>query len=1159
MPFATNEPAGSSVSGEPAAADPARHAESAPPAKTAPIEEIVRDIREGLAQVSARELELRRREQEFERQFQDLKRQAEQAAGAELQQMQQRLAQQAADLNAQAVELASRRARLNQLAEQLRARQIELEQQKASLALQSQHTRQRVERLRAWEERQRTALEERAAALQRQEEELKRRLQLAHQDITRRRQELDQRAAQLDARAAELDELDRRLGERRLGLEQRLNEGEALAAEVERQQAELAAAQTRLEKERTELAQLRERLQSERARIAREWNSLELASQELVAERTRLAEAQAQVAGTRNELQTERQRLMQERRQTEELKRTLEAERTALSKLRQELEQQKNELDTERVLLGRERRRVEQAAAQLQAAQQAAQQRQQELEQRWQSAHQQVQQTSQQMDELEARRRMLERAEAECRERQERLQRREEQFQSRLATLEEEKRRLLEWESRLGQQESVAEQRLERVRAAEALLRQEQERIAALREQAEAHEAEARQNALELEVERRTLESAQAAVARVSQDLDRRRATHEEFLAVLRSAVARRLEQLRGAQRLGPRVTARWWLCAGAAATALAGVVFVAWLLLHPPRYCAAVALHFGSAAHGAPIADRRDLLLDPHLLAKGEFPPKLSADWGAACRDGRVRVEAVDGASLLRLEVLAEAAATAQQLVAAASQSYVSRLQELDAEQAAAGRADVISRRQQLVASVTQLEREQAAAESQPVDAVLDQRAAAAAAADALAVEIEQVAGDLERQRGELAALVALEVPRGSIAAAEIEQAVAADALYREERDEFAAVARQYRSELAVAMLQVVDPLKAARRALAQLAESLSEQQRLDPPAEIRALLGQTATTVRAGQERLENFAQQWQTWLEAVRNIEVRDDAAALVNQQNTVADGARALTDALVNIVDEVGARLDALYNQGSGGTRQVVVAAVLRSDHAAVAAAVETLLGAAKRLSPTENVELDAQDRKLRGLQMRLTARRAALEQQLQLEADRLARDAHAARINDSREQIRQLERRREELVTNLLSATKRMLAADELARRQALASAVSQQRAAEIAWLRHRIAALDDELRSLAADAAVTPVEVGPVSVTRVASGRYRDAALAAAGTFAAVWLASLALIAPGWGRRRPPADPWAEVLNILEAGPGLEGEAAEQRRVARDGAAGAEA
>jgi hypothetical protein len=80
------------------------------------INSIIRDIREGLAQISTRELELRRREQDFGRQYRELKQAAHRAAAAEFEQTQHRVAEQIAELNAKAVELAAKRARLNAIA-----------------------------------------------------------------------------------------------------------------------------------------------------------------------------------------------------------------------------------------------------------------------------------------------------------------------------------------------------------------------------------------------------------------------------------------------------------------------------------------------------------------------------------------------------------------------------------------------------------------------------------------------------------------------------------------------------------------------------------------------------------------------------------------------------------------------------------------------------------------------------------------------------------------------------------------------------------------------------------------------------------------------------------------------------------------------------------
>ena len=113
------------------------------------VDRIVQDIREGLAHISARELELRHREQEFERRYRDLKQAAERAAEEEHEQTHEQMSRDVAELNTQAVEIAARQTRLNDFAQELRAQQIELERQRHELALQKEHARQEAEALHA--------------------------------------------------------------------------------------------------------------------------------------------------------------------------------------------------------------------------------------------------------------------------------------------------------------------------------------------------------------------------------------------------------------------------------------------------------------------------------------------------------------------------------------------------------------------------------------------------------------------------------------------------------------------------------------------------------------------------------------------------------------------------------------------------------------------------------------------------------------------------------------------------------------------------------------------------------------------------------------------------------------------------------------------------
>ena len=88
-----------------------------------------------------------------------------------------------------------------------------------------------------------------------------------------------------------------------------------------------------------------------------------------------------------------------------------------------------------------------------------------------------------------------------------------------------------------------------------------------------------------------------------------------------------------------------------------------------------------------------------------------------------------------------------------------------------------------------------------------------ASGAADQAEAELKDISTALDQRRAELAALVAGDVPLGSVDPADAEKALTEDAIYQEDQKEFQGVALQYRTELSVAMLQLVEPLQAVKK----------------------------------------------------------------------------------------------------------------------------------------------------------------------------------------------------------------------------------------------------------------------------------------------------------------------------------------------------------
>jgi hypothetical protein len=552
----------------------------------------------------------------------------------------------------------------------------------------------------------------------------------------------------------------------------------------------------------------------------------------------------------------------------------------------------------------------------------------------------------------------------------------------------------------------------------------------------------------------------------------------------------------------------------------------LAWFVSHPPTYRASARIEIVSEnpALADVAAAHRAQLLDPHLLDALPGETGLAPAWLAASEDGRVTARAADGEPVLWLRATAGDPGSARRLVVAACTAYTQRLQTEHRDPGLPPRyRELVLQRERLETTLQSLRQRRAtnkaALATMPA---LPERSAVSAAADQLEAALMEVTTALDQQRAELAAVVALELPRGTVDPAQVEQTLAQDTIYREDQQEFRAAALQYRTELAVALLQLDEPGKAIQKALAQLAASLEEQHALEPPPDVAAVLDDSRASVSAAQAGFAAFVTQWVAGQETVQKAGPGDEVAALVAQQGTLADVARRAAADIVALVDQVGARIEELSGGGDGSTRRVVVAAVLRADHDALKAAAELFSTAAGKTALADNFKLDAQDRKLRGLRMRLNSRREAVHQQLQLEADRAAREQHAAEVAELRDQVRQSERRREELVANLVAALRQLRTADDAARRRDEVTVQERQGETEIAWLEARSAEIARELAEAQQEASAPDrADIGPPTIETVAPGRVRNTLLVGAASFAAAGLICT-LMATGPLRFRTP-------------------------------------
>ncbi len=1212
---------------------------AAPPEGNA-VESIVQEIRQGLAQISARELELRQRELEVGRQYRDLRQAARVAARDEFEQSQQRLAQQSAELNAQAVDISAQRARLAQLAEQLRARQVEIEQQRNELTLRAQQSRQRVETLRSWQARQQQTFEQRVEILRRQEEELRTRVQRAEENIARERKELARQRAALELRAEHLAEGEEKLRAGQAALAAQLEGGQTLAARAERQQQEAALLRTRLDGERQELQSRAAELERQRAQLESERAALEQATRELrregqqleaqraassatqrqlTAAREALAAQQAAVDKAQAEIDAERARIEaargalaeeqaalaaareahtkqraeaqaaheaalaeEARLQRARLAQESEAQRAALAEQRAGVERELSErrsaaerelaaqrtramaeLEEQRSAVGRaaaeaEARRVEQErelerqAAALETARSALAERERavaERETELSRAQAELAEARREHErrqaalsagesELRRAREELERAQAACAteraeldaagarlaqaerelaegraELEERAQRiaqgeaelagrsevRESELNAKRCAVEAERQRLAEWEKELLGRRAEVEQALKRVRALEQEAAERDRALRARHEQLLAAETEARQARQALEAEREELARNRATRGAEHAELLERVARRERELREMEALMAARgnpRPTTRGAERADRRRGARRALGLAAAVAVVAAVV---WVLAHPPVYRATTALQV-SPVDAERVAGHRRALLDPGLLADDP----LAGNWRAACEAGQVTARADVREGRLWLQVAGHDRDAVAALVMAAGTAYVAQAETPAGAEPPPGLREAMSRSTQLQAALAEARREHevdtTALASLPAP---EGREAAQAEADRLEAQLAAAATALDGARAELAGLLAGQAPAGVVAAGAVDEVLAEDTLYREDGEEFRGTALQYRTELTVAMLQVTDPLRAARQVFDEVIAAVQEQRALEPPPEIGPVLEDCLAQMQGLAAALASFAEQWRTWLDTAQQMDVREDVVTLLAHQTTVADAGRRLSDELAAVTNRLGQRIAALGSETDGSTRAVVVAAVLRNELTSWKAAADALVSMSEKVTLAGNIELDTLDRKLRGLRNRLVSRREAIAERLQLEADQAAQASYAARIEEVRTQVRQLERQREELVSGLMAALQRLRALDDAARRRDELAGRVRQRASEMEWLETRIAELDAEAARLRAGAGGgEAIELGETSVERVETGRYRGAGWAAGLAFA---------------------------------------------------------
>ncbi len=941
-------------------------------------------------------------------------------------------------------------------------------------------------------------------------------------------------AAELQAALATLAAREQELQQREHAMEQKSRRLEQKTRAAAR--AEAGPNQEQLTAERTQLDALRRQLIVDGTRLRQERDQLEWQGDRL---RRRFEKWRARIQGQRAAL---RQRGA-----------ALEAQEQELAKRGAQAEQQAAQIAAERQQLERRQQEVHQTASEVETRGQKLSEQRRKLEERAQTAGERERQLARQTAELEARRRALRDEQAKAAEATQRLEKSEQQLQRGLAALDAGRQQLAQAEAELAQRRAATDEAARRTADAERAAQQHRDEALALREQSEARDAETRQAGLVLEVERQEAESRHAALERAEHAFDALRAEREANFTRVRHMLADRAAQLALAQRALLAAPRRWWLRSTALATAAALGAAWLWLGQHPPLFRATEELWIRSESPTSLPADGRASWaagvlaehsrgwLDARLLEGEQVSDEVRRAWAGASASGRATMAADEAQMVLRLSVVGLRAEAAEELARAATTAYARRVNSV-AEDARLPRyyRDFLLWRDELQGTLDESRRRQTADQAALAELPQpEQRAQVVADADRLQAEVGIVGTTLTEQRATLATLLSAGAPPGAVDPNELEETLRQDSIYGEDQRELLAAGLKYRTELTVALLMATEPLKAMKQALAAYAGAVAEQRGLKPPAAVVQALEGCAGEVSAADERLATFVDQWRVWADAVQHAELaRDGAEAaileLVQRQNEAAQAAHQFAlDAQKSVAND-SARLEQL-SAGSGGTREAVVAAVLRGHHTGWKAAVEKLGAAADRTALTGNVELETLDRQLRGLRTRLEQRRELVHERLQLEASRVAQERYAARLAETRGQVEELKRRREKLVSGLLGTLQQVRELDEAVRRHEELIGRLKYTTAQIARLESELATLEEKLAD-ARRLGPKPdrVEVGRSMVAEVPQARRRDAAIVGLGTAAATWVVCVLMLIKL--PRRAAHDELARLL--AAAGPG---------------------
>ena len=613
------------------------------------------------------------------------------------------------------------------------------------------------------------------------------------------------------------------------------------------------------------------------------------------------------------------------------------------------------------------------------------------------------------LDEVRKQRAALFAQQTEHEQRLRRLSDYEGQLRARAATLESETQHLVETEAEIDGRRRELETAAAKAQQAAKDAELQRESVLALREQAEARDAEVRQRQLAAELELQELAAERAALEKSHGELDDRRMRDAGLIAEARAALAAESAALKAAQRSWLVRPGHWWLRTGVLAVLGGAAAGLAWFWVGTPTYEASAELSLASGSEPKWVFAHEQRLRTPELVPRLLGDCEAAWQWQQLRQAARVRIEADPQAALIRVTTRGAEAPLLQQVVAAAVEHYAA---QSDAGIESAEAADTIAQLETEQADLAPRMREAEQKQARQVKlvdtlATEGQRDAARAASDQLRFDYESRGKALAEAQSRLADLETLPVARGNVLPAEFEAALAADEMYQADLKEFRRGVVEYRSEMAVSMLLLTDPLRSAQSLLEGIAGTVAEQRTLQPPPPVVAVLEQFETDLGAFGQRIEAFSSEWNAAVAETQRIEAEQPLADLLGRQSAVADKAREFCAAAAALESGLRGRLDEFTSSSGGGTREVVVVAVLRSELAKLNAGNAELTKVAGKTDVAQNVRLDAVERQLRGLQGRLERRQVSVRQLLQFEADERARREQLEQVSALRGSVQEL--------------------------------------------------------------------------------------------------------------------------------------------------------